>query len=478
MEPLAILRAVRRGWLIVVVFGLAGLVLAGWYSSTRTPMYRSTSSLFFSVTGGDSTTNLLQGSTYSQNAVSSYALLATMPVVLKPVIADLGLDTTPTSFARRISTTIPPDSVVMNIAVVSDDPDAAAEQANAVAGELQRLVGTLSSKGRGEDGGGVTVEATTVGEAATPPYPFAPNTKRTMLLGLLVGLFVGLMVALLRDVLDTRIRTDDDVHAITDIPVLGQVPEDSAAAEGGILAPGDHRRHAESLRRLIGNLDYVNYSGTVRSLMVTSSLPNEGKTHISVNLAVILSESQRVVLVDADLRNPTVAKRLGLDDLVGLSTVLSGRASLQDVIQPWRRGQMDVLSAGRIPPNPSALIGSQRMAEVIAELVSKYDVVVIDSPPVIPVSDSTLLGKAVDGTLLVTNTRRTNRRQLTDCLADLARSGTRVLGIVLNRTQSQNDAYGYYQDQQVSRAEEAHQTERNPKKEPAPSALVKPPRGN
>jgi capsular exopolysaccharide synthesis family protein len=195
-----------------------------------------------------------------------------------------------------------------------------------------------------------------------------------------------------------------------------------------------HGQRAESIRRLRTNLQFVDVDSGPRSILVTSSVPSEGKTTTVVNLAVALADAgSRVLLVDADLRRPSVAPVMGLEGSAGLTSILIGQASLGDVVQPWRNGRLDVLASGPVPPNPSELLGSAAMASLLADLTATYDVVLLDSPPLLPVTDAAILSRRAGGTLVVVGTDRIHKAELHDALGALEAVDAHVLGLVLNK---------------------------------------------
>jgi capsular exopolysaccharide synthesis family protein len=179
-------------------------------------------------------------------------------------------------------------------------------------------------------------------------------------------------------------------------------------------------------------------------LAVTSSLPAEGKSTVSGNLAVALAETgARVLLVDADLRRPAIAELLGVEGGVGLTTVLAGAARVEDVVQDWGGKQLQVLASGPVPPNPAELLGSPAMRGLLEDLRGRYDHVVIDTAPLLPVADAAVLSRLVDGTLLVAQAGRVRRAELTRALGNLDQVSARVLGIVLNRVRGEESSYSY-----------------------------------
>ncbi|MWD30340.1 polysaccharide biosynthesis tyrosine autokinase, partial [Aquicoccus sp. SCR17] len=206
---------------------------------------------------------------------------------------------------------------------------------------------------------------------------------------MIAGVVLGLGQALVRRLLDSRIRTRDDLEEITDAPVLASVVRyrgSDRAKDGAVPARGTAWASAESYRKLRTAVGFVALGGERRSsIVVTSSVQGEGKTETATNLAKVLAETgARVLLVDADLRRPQVGARLGLDDELGLSDVLTGRADLNDVLLSV--DDLSVLTAGTVPPNPSELLGSEAMAELLALVEAHFEYVLLDAPPLLPVT--------------------------------------------------------------------------------------------
>jgi succinoglycan biosynthesis transport protein ExoP len=182
-----------------------------------------------------------------------------------------------------------------------------------------------------------------------------------------------------------------------------------------------------------------------RSFVITSSIPSEGKTTTSANLAIALADSgAQVVIIDGDLRRPKLASYMGLEGAVGLTDVLISRTELADALQPWGRGNLVVLPAGTVPPNPSELLGSRAMASLIQTLEAEFDVVLIDLPPLLPVTDAALVSKLTRGALVVVAAGRTHKGELAGAIATLENVGANVAGVILTMLPTKGpDAYGY-----------------------------------
>ncbi|WP_456787940.1 polysaccharide biosynthesis tyrosine autokinase [Cellulomonas sp. P5_C5] len=472
MEPSEYLALLRKHWLMIAMLGVIGFVGGYAYSQTIPPSYRATASLFVSEQAGATVGESLQGSTYAQNRIESYAQLATKAYVLDPVIQELGLDTTARSLAHSVEATSPINSLILDISAVSGNPAKSADIANTVSTELARAVERIEGAGSDDD---TTphVGMTVISPATAPSFAFTPNTKLNAATGLVVGLAIGVVLALARTILDTRVRTQKDIRRVSDVAVLSTVRYDRKSAhEAAVMRSQPFGDQAEAYRRLRTNLRYLNLRGPNRSIVVTSSLPTEGKTTTSINLAWAMAEGgARVLLVDADLRRPSIARHLGIEGTVGLTTVLIGEATVADVVQRWG-DMLDVLPSGQVPPNPSELLDSTTMVDLLADLAASYDVVILDSAPLLPVTDAAVLSRLTDGALVVVGSKRVHRHQLADGLATLSTAGGRVLGLVFNRVSGKDVGATYVY------GSTPHATARTHGKDARPQRVSRRPRAN
>lgn len=436
------LRMLSRHARGIAVSALVVTGVALGLSMTATPQYSATAALFFSLQHGNSATDLAQGVTYTRDQLASYAALAQSPAVLRPVIDQLGLDSTPAALAGRVSATAATETVVLDVTATSSSATESARIANAVAAQLTTAVMAVAPT---DTTGRATVRVTPVTPATPPAHPSSPRTLLNVISGLLGGLLLGVLYAALREALDSRVRDASRVEALTDVPVLGRLAAVRVRETGQLTvadAPGSSR--AEQIRQLRTNLEFLRVESEPFSFVVTSAMPAEGKSTVAANLAIAFAEVyERVLLIDADLRRPTVAQRLDLEGAAGLSTVLIGRAEFDDVVQEWGANGLHVLTAGAAPPNPVQLLDSPRMVQLLERLENRYDVIVIDSAPVLPVTDAVLLARRARGVLLVADTRRVRRHEFVEALRQLGHGHTRVLGIVLNRAGNGRQTYGY-----------------------------------
>lgn len=450
MHALEFLAVLRKRWLYVVVPTVLGVIGAAALSLSATPMYQATASVYFSINFGSTANDLFQGSNYTQKQLASYATLATLPVVLEPVIKKLGLPTTVSQLAGSVRAIASNDTVLIAIGVTDASPDEAALTANSVADQLSVVVKDLAPKGAD---GSPAVEVSTVARATPPTAKSSPTTTRNVAAGGLGGLFLGVLLAIARDRLDTRVRSNKDLPP--SISVLSTISFDRAASKSPLLLDSHSRSsRAEAFRQLRTNLQFVDIGRPARVIVVTSSVASEGKSTTATNLAMMFGESGlRVVLIEADLRRPKVSDYLGMERTVGLVNVLAGQVSLSNALQPGGLG-LTVLTSGPVPPNPSELLGSKNMASLMTLLRRRFDVVVIDTPPLLPVTDAAVAAVQADGVLLVVRYGRTTRHQIGSAVKSLEAVDARVLGAVINMaprkgadSRNRYDGYGYYEDQ-------------------------------
>ncbi len=444
MELRDYIRILRKSWVLIVMFTLVAVGAASAYSIVRTPQYSATSKVFVSTQSSGSTSDLAQGNNFSVARVKTYSALVTTPIVLLPVVATLDLGVTADELALKVAASAPLDTSIIDITVTDTDPVRAADTANAVSASLTLIVEDIETPVSTDAAS--PVKLTRAQEAIVPTIPVSPNVPLNIALGALVGLALGVGLAVLRETLDTRIRNTRDVEQLTELPILGGIVFDPKAKDRPLIVHVDPRSpRAESFRTLRTNLQYLDVGRTDRSFVITSSIESEGKSTTGANLAIALADAgSRVLLVDADLRRPQVAGYMDLEGSAGLTDVLIGRADLADVIQPWGTGPLFVLPAGHVPPNPSELLGSTRMTQLIAECNRAFDVVIFDSPPLLPVTDAAILAKNVGGALIVVAAGRTHKNQLKGAIAALDNVGAPVSGLVLTMLPTKGpDAYGY-----------------------------------
>ncbi|MGH9124979.1 MAG: polysaccharide biosynthesis tyrosine autokinase [Acidimicrobiales bacterium] len=290
-----------------------------------------------------------------------------------------------------------------------------------------------------------------VAPAEVPTLPVAPRVRRNTALSTIGALFLACVVAFGIDYVDDRITSREETEAASaGVPILGCVPRMPSVRNGAssvnIMTTGPTSGLAESFRSLRTNVQFLNLEDGTASILVTSASASEGKTTVAANLAVTLGRAGlRVALVDADLRRPALQSFFGLEESAGLSAVLSGAVDWRNVLQTIPgEPNVEVLTAGNIPPNPSELLGSDRTRDLLAELESVFDQVIVDTPPSLPVTDAVALSQRVDSCLLVVLAGKSKKRQVARCTQLLRQVNAPIAGVVVNGLSSHfDDGYGY-----------------------------------
>ncbi len=344
-----------------------------------------------------------------------------------------------TSTAPEIDVEFPADSELMSIVVEDRDPEIAARSANML---TELFIDSLRPTRTGRN-----FTITLIDPAVPPRHPSSPRKMLNIALGTIVGLAGGLGLAFLFENLDTTLYNIEQIEAATKVKVLAQIPQ--VTQKQTLTAGSGNSPYGNAFRRLQANLLVPDYGQPLRTLMVTSAEPDEGKSTIVANLALVMAQSRRkIIVVDCDLRRPTLNKIFDLSNDVGLSSVLTGDTTLKASIQQSDSHRVKVLTSGPLPHNPSDLLGSPRMSALLQELARRFDNVVLDTPALVPVIDAAVIAPGVDGTLLVMKRGRVRRGDLETVLRQLTLSRANLIGVAVNRTKRSKRYDYYYQSTQ------------------------------
>jgi succinoglycan biosynthesis transport protein ExoP len=464
----------RRKWLLLAV--VIAIPVAAYAISTQLPKsYQSHATI--NVQAIPSPSNLFGPRTTTKSTIGEVETLIKTPVVGRRAARILGL---PSTAARSLvgKITVAPtnpsvgDSNFLTITAHDPDPAMAAEVANAFARavaqtrassaavKIDKTRRALQKQARSGAGGEASnpdaleaqiqelraMEASLSGstpivEAAVPAAaPVSPKPRRNTIIAFVLALLIAAGLAPLLDRLDRRIREPGELEDALDSPVLATIPDD---AFPGHLA-GLHVR--EAFQTLRASLTYFNVDRSLSSLVVASPIQQDGKTTVAVNLAVAYALDERdVVLIDGDLRRPQVANRLGREVEVGLDSVLVGRKTLHEALIEIDvgAGRLRILPGATPPPNPAVLLGSQRMKSLIAELTQQVDMVIVDTPGLLAVSDAIPLFNQVAGSILVARLGKTPKDAVRRASQVIASAGGTVLGSVATGAHG-GGVYGYY----------------------------------
>lgn len=438
MELVDYVRVLRRRWKIIF---LAMLVCAGaayGLAASKTPTYSASARLVVSAPQGGGFVDELTGRTLAVSRASAYATYAATTPAIDAALKGSGY---PAGTARpQVTGSADGETPFLTVTALDPDPAKAAAVVNAYAKTLLGVVTRL------DNGPQLAAKSLAVVDpAGVPARPVSPRPVRDALVGLLLGLVLGLGAAFVRDALD-RTYTDADVlEEQVGAPILGVVPQELEKVNlPTITHPSSGR--AEAYRTVRTNIQFAGPTSALKRIIITSATPGEGKTSVAVNVAIAMArQGQSVVLVDADLRRPRVHLAFDVDQPGdGLAGVLADGAAVADVLRQVDDGALAIIPAGRRVENPSELLGSPRMISLLGELAEYFDVVLVDTPPVLPVTDALVLAVGATGVIVVVRLGVTNRERLGRALGSLRKLDVPVLGLVANGSVASGDAaYGY-----------------------------------
>ncbi|MDY6054837.1 polysaccharide biosynthesis tyrosine autokinase [Micrococcus sp.] len=475
-----LLATIRRHWRVVVTAPLIGLLIATLWTMAQPARYTSTASALVSIGSGDNIGVALTADNLAKSKARQYAELGRSRSVAENALSRVNADISTSEALEDIEVSNTEQSAQLTIRATASSPELAQQLASAWVAALGEQVaslesGNLTSPAPGAPTSSSPIRVAPLSDATLPGTPSSPNAPLALALGFLAGLAIGLLYALVRKVLDNRVRSARALEERFGLTILGTIPEVSGSRRGGSQAQRTHTnrvmmnhdessltasekrarfRTVESFKELRTNIQFLRPDHAPRAVTITSSHPAEGKSSVASNLALALAQSGTpVVLVDGDLRRPVLAKSFGLVEGVGVTDVVLGQASVDDVLQylPDVPG-FALLGAGRVPPNPSEIVASDRFNNLIREL-SGEAFVVIDAPPLLPVTDAAIMARRFDGCILVVSAGRSTFDELEKVVSSVHKIQGEILGAVLNRVPtsgSEASSYQYYGDSYYS----------------------------
>jgi capsular exopolysaccharide synthesis family protein len=440
------LQVLRKRWMTLTVITLLCVFAAGVLTALSPATYAATATSFVSLTDVNSGPggSLASNSQFAQSRVESYPEVVHSPAVLQPVIDKLGLDMTVQELNHKVTAINPTSTVNLQVTATDTDPKLAASIANEVAANMATAIEKLETPHNGRVS---PVKVTVTVPANVPQHAVSPKRTLNLALGLVVGLALGAVAAIIREQLDTSVRTGNELYELTGLSPLGSVRFDSSFRTQPLVATQTRGSGVEDFRTIRTTLQFVNVDNPPRQIVISSAIASEGKTFTACNLAITMAQADlKVCLVEADLRRPRATGYLGIDGSLGLSDVVAGHYSLDDVLVPWNRGQVTVLPAGTTPPDPGQLLGSHAMEELLSDLRDRFDRVIIDAPPLLPVSDAVVLGGRSDGVIVVARYRHVSREQFVLAVDALRSANATVLGTILTHVPSKLHSARYGDD--------------------------------
>lgn len=459
---------VHRAWLVGIVSVVCAVLTVLGTFFFVTPMYES-SAVFYvnnnALSVGDASLSLSTGDiSAAKSLVDSYIVILKTRTTLNDVIDYSGVDRSYGELKSMISAASVNDTEIFEIIVSSEDPAEAEKIANAIAYILPKRISSIIEG----------TSAKIVDTAVIATKPSSPSYTKNTIMGFLIGLVLTVAVIVLREVFDVSIRTEEDVQQHCQHPVLAAVPDMTTPSKGGYYGYGERKKGAskrpseteqpilvgsginfaasEAYKLLRTKIQY-SFAGDKNSRVigVSSALTGEGKSLTAVNLAYALSQlSNKVLLIDCDMRRPSLPAKLPIQKKPGLSGFLSGQAQEESMFQycgvEGDEQAFHVIAAGQIPPNPVELLSSARMSMMLKQLRGMYDYIILDLPPVGEVSDALAVAKETDGILLVVRQNYCNRVVLKDAVRQFEFVGSKILGVTYNCATESSGSYGkkYY----------------------------------
>jgi len=435
------LRIFGRYWWAIVALAVVGGV-AGWsWWEFGDREYQSSATLFVATQNGTSVTEAYQNNLFSQDRVNSYATLAMSEQVAARAVDQLKATISAGELRAKVTAIPLPKTVLLQVSVTDKDPGQAQTYASAVADQLAGLVGELETSRRG---GSPAAGAIVVDEAGYPTKPLGYSMITRIGMGVAGGTVLGLLAAIVLGIIDRRVRGRERVADASGSLLMGALPADSARSKEPVVDLTADGAYPEALRELRNNLRFTvpaNRDEAARVIAVTSPSPADGRTTVAIDLAAVLSETgKRVVLVDGDLRNPAVAQRLDLTPAArqgaadrGLSTVLVGENTVAEGLipeVPVGQHRIAVLPAGPATTRPGELWAGDHTQSLFAELSGQFDYVVVDTPPLGKYNDGAVAAALSDGALLVGRIRHTTSSALTRAVQTLKSANAVLIGSV------------------------------------------------
>lgn len=451
-------RLVLNYWKGITALFLICILLAFLWTLAQPRIYSASSSALVLATESADVSAALAGDNLAKSKAVSYKSIAGTRPVAERVANELKLAENPDKLLESIEVSVPTNTAEIRVTAFAEGAQRARELADTWVAALVAQVNELESSAIGP-GNSSTVKIQPLGQAVLPTVPVSPNIPFFIVLGGVLGLALGIGYALVRSRIDRKIRNSKTLEHLG-INVVGVLPRYKPMTKHRTIVNFGHENdrngeaysYTESVRELRTNLNYIDIDNPPRTILITSSVPSEGKSSTLANLAVALAKSgKNVVLIDADLRRPTQTELFDLISGAGLTEVLTRKVEVEDVLQPYGPvPNLQVLGAGRIPPNPSELLGSKSMALLLKELAVN-SVVLVDTPPLLSATDAAVLSTVVDGVILAVRAGRTSSVEVEQAQQSLQRVDARVLGAVLNqvptkgiRTDKFNNYAKYY----------------------------------
>jgi len=435
----------KRMILIVLLSVIIGIGAFAYTQLILVDYYQSYAVLIVSNTDSSTLVNSLTSSEYNLNIqlVNSYQVLCKTDRVLGQVVQELKLPYSVNALKGMVSVSSQSDTEIIRICVTHTDPLIAQQIANTVAKVFQKEVAEIMKMDNVQ----------IIDEARLPSAPTGPDRTKYVLLGVLLGLAAGIGLAFLLEYIDQTIRTKEQLQELLAVPTLGVIPR----IDGKKIRKKQRRKRStkgpqenfdkyikDAFGKLKVNIDFSFLESESRCIAVTSALPDEGKTLVATNLAVSMAATgHKTLLLDADMRSPSIHATLNVTNISGLSDVILLKKDWRTLVFPTTVPRLSVITAGQKPPNPARILESKLFLEMLKEIKKEYEYIVIDTPPLLPVPDSQIIAPHVDGVVLVICQGKTKIESIKQAREILLLANANLIGTVLNGVNEKGNQYKY-----------------------------------
>lgn len=445
-----VLRAIKKHWIVeIVLFCVVVGVVAGT-TFAATPIYTASTEIltqYDSASSSESSTTTNQQQYANGSSLASlYPDLVQSDEILQSVIDNLGLHTTPTALRSNVSAATNDSSPIVYIYATDSNPAQTVRIVKELVKQLKKQVSAMA-------GPDINVSFATIQAPVEPRVASSPNVQANLAIGIVAGLIIAMLGAVLREMFDKGVNDVSDVQTVVRDPVLASVPKAHTVSNGvPAVITKPRGRAAEEVRRLTTNISFVTPKDLKQQnvIIVTSTNPREGKTTVSVNMAAAFAEKGKsVLLIDADVRHPSVAKALGMNSGVGLVSLLAGEVSAKEAIQPYWKSYLQVLPAEEHKTPSGIILGSDAMRQLVDQAAERYDYVIVDTAPMTVANDAAVFAEKGGVLLLVVGQGVAQKKALREVVKEFRMSKTAIRGVVLNMVSVNNagrSSYYYHED--------------------------------
>ena len=459
-----LIQIIRKRIWVIISFTLIAIFLSGIVSVLfLDEVYESSTTLIVSKQS-DGNNNDLQISdiNLARNLVDTYSVIIKSNRVLESVLSDLNLNMTLGNLKSKINVNAEGNTEIIRIKVEDTIPERAKDIANSLANVFIREVNLLLKM----------ENVQVIDTARLPNSPIRPRVFMNIAIVGMLGLMIGLGLVLLIEYLDNTIKTPEDVLKHMQLSVIGSIPDFNGDTSKGknkkrttrlIGSPSIKAPVTEAYKTLRTNIQYSNLDNNLKVILVTSSTQSEGKTSTSSNLAISMAQSdKKVLLIDCDFRRSNVHKVFHILNVKGLTNVLAENLDYHEILNSVGLPNLDILTSGPKPPNPSEILGSARMEAFIKKVSEEYDVIILDAPPILPVADSMVLSRLADGIILVTEYGKTTYETAMRAKESVEKVGAKILGTVINSIpiDAKGGGYYYYSDEEFEDKSKLRKTQK------------------